>query len=432
MAYLIKRERGELTKFGLERVAHIPFLMTRGMEYAEEPSRYLRERALGLWHPRKRERSAYGFTRLLSERTIASYGDDLKIFLSFLERRRLDWKTITHLDVMHVYDTGMTSGKIKTRSGAKLEVSTINRRVGIALEFLLWASDRSYRPLFEISTTLAYKGVGQNGRRSGVSKPSVIGVRVGIHRVHPKRLRLPTSEEIQRFEKAVKHQQGFTKHLAVRWIFQTGCRLEETALVREAQLPDPSLIDLDRPVRMTICYGTKGERIAGDQSKRGKPRDLRFNRSFLVEVDVYRRLRRPKALERFRKLNPGKPDPLELFLNEATGQPFSRQAIYRAWHNTEFTPFKQFSPHHGRHAFACYTLLHLLDEEATRAKQTIAAMPRATVLTHADALIKLYLSPVLGHVNEATTTLYLEWITDHILVAEHRKRWANYLDEDQE
>jgi integrase len=179
---------------------------------------------------------------------------------------------------------------------------------------------------------------------------------------------------------------------------------------------------------MEILYGTKGGREPGDAAKAGKPRTLRFAASFLRELSDYATLRRAKAAGLFKAGHPGCPVPPQLFLSERTGEAITAAALYKAWHACESLPYPGFSPHIGRHSFACLTLLRLLQEEMALTAGTLGAVPRSTLLEHARNLVGVYIRPVLGHASETTTERYLGWIADHVWVAEHRGAWSAYLD----
>ncbi|MBB5713075.1 site-specific integrase [Sphingomonas xinjiangensis] len=429
MAFVLSRCSYELDGLGLTRFAHVPFLVLRDMSYPEEANRFLRERALGIWHPNRREATAYGEVVALSANTVRSYANDLKSFITFTERRRLDWRRLSHADLLGSYDKAMSSGQLRSRGSTPLAAATINRRIAIAIEFMLWGGDRALRGPFVVLSSRNGRSRSTGGRGRRTTSGGLIQGRIGIHRQHPSRLRLPSKQELDLWLAEVLARAGPTLHLAIRHIINTGCRLMETALVREWQVPDPDTVDLHRPARMEIFYGAKGGREVGDPDLKGAPRSLRFKRQHLVDLDRYRRLRRKKTLAVFKERNPGEPLPPQLFLSERTGKPITSQAIYRAWHNTATAPFPGWSPHLGRHTFACHTLLELLEEDAQRIKQFVQNQPRAYVVSRVEDLTRVYLRPILGHVDEKTTELYLEWIADHLFVANHRASWSNYLSE---
>ena len=75
-------------------------------------------------------------------------------------------------------------------------------------------------------------------------------------------------------------------------------------------------------------------------------------------------------------------------------------------------------------------MLRLIRDEAALIAKTIDTVPKSFVLQHATNLIDIYIRPVLGHILESTTERYVDWVADHLLVAEHRAAWALYLDGD--
>lgn len=415
----------QLRKAGLGSYAHIPFLMSAELDYLDDVNRFLRDRAWGLWTPQGGFASPYSKREILSENSIAAYGRDLENFWSYVEVKGLNWKLLTYLDLLEHYDRDMANGAWSS-SGEPLGNATINRRVDRAVEFLRWAADKKLRKALNVPMTTVSRAIYDG--RSARTQSTTVEVRAGKRRVDPKHLRLPTIEEVNRWLGEVRVKRGRTKALACRFVIETGARLEEAALIRADQLPDPDTISLDRPARVTICYGTKGRRTLGDPEKKGKERTLRFNRDFLVKLNNYKQLGRLKALKAFRKRNPGKPDPVELFLDEQTGQPLTRSAIYLAWHRAKTLPFAGFSPHAGRHTFACFTLLRLINEEFELIGATLDLIPRSAVFQNAQSLIDIYIKPVLGHVSRDTTERYVDWIADHLWVARHRADWSAYLE----
>lgn len=425
MAYLFKADRGALAAAGHERFAHVPFILSADMAYLDGPNRFLRERATGDWHLNRRDGAPNGRAPKPCENTVMAYARDIENAWSFFEHFGLDWRTVSYQRLLDTYDRWMGDGRWSS-DGKRLEDSTINRRVDTVVECLSWAADRGLRERFEVATELRTETV-RAGRFAHREQRSV-EIRIGRRRVHPRKLRLPAASEVQGWLAEVAVRRGRTKALMCRAILETGMRLEETALLRARQLPDPAEFGPGRPARMEILYGTKGSRVAGDPEKKGKPRTLRFTVAFLQELTNYKQLRRAKALSAFRSLNPGRPLPEGLFLSERTGEPVTPAALYKAWHECASLPFPGFSPHIGRHTFACFTVLRLIRDETALIAKTIDSVPKSLILQHATNLIDIYIRPVLGHVSERTTERYLDWVADHLLVAEHRAAWASYLD----
>lgn len=418
MAYLFRRTSTALQSAGFQAVAHVPFILYCDMSYADEVNRFLRERALADWHPNNRHGEPASRVRVPSENTIFAISRDLENFLTYVEIAGLNWRVLTYKELLAGYQADQSNGAWSER-GAPLAPSTINRRVGSVCEFLTWACDRGLRGSFEV-----LEGRSTSGRHSRKAL-----TRMGRVREPVERLRIPTVAEISIWLAEISAKRGKARELACRTVLETGMRLEEVALLQAEQVPDPTSIPGGYPARMDICYGTKGGRQVGDPSKRGKMRTLRFGMDFLYSLDDYRRLRRAKALALFRRSNPRGRLPKELFLDEATGYPLTSKMVYDSWVRCCHLPFPGWSPHAGRHAFACLLLLRLIHEECERIGKTVSTFPRTALIGSASDLVQLYIRPILGHVSEQTTARYLEWVADHFLIAEHRGAWSRYLDD---
>lgn len=194
MASLFEPDRSVLVASGYESVGHVPFLLSAGLEYLDEPNRFLRERATGAWHPNRREQSPYGRALRPSENTIRAYGRDLENALTYFETRKLDWRTIDYQQLLDTYDADMGTGRCSA-DGSGLGNSTINRRVDTLVEFLLWSGDRGFRRPFSVATELAPRNGSLRGAPAGRKRVKA-EVRIGRRRVHSRHLRLPTGAEI--------------------------------------------------------------------------------------------------------------------------------------------------------------------------------------------------------------------------------------------
>ena len=423
--YFGPEDRRSLQTKSVGRYDHVPFLLTADLKYLDEMNQFLRERALGEWTPGAARKSPFARVRALSANTIVAYGRDLENFCTYMEIKEINWKTISYSELLEQYDRDMSTGAWSS-TGENLKSSTINRRVDRAVEALQWAADRGHRGPFIVPTETVSRAIVRT--RSAKAQSATTEVRVGRRRADPRQLRLPTREEINRWLAEIRVRRGSTRALACEAVIDIGWRLEEVALFQADQLPDPDTISLDRPARMDICYGTKGGRTLNDPEKRGKARTVRFARDFLIKLNNYKQLGRVKALKAFTDRHPGERMPKQLFLDEVTGRPLGRGSIYVAWHRTKTLPFPGFSPHTGRHTFACFTLLRLLTEEYQLIERTVDLIPRSAVLQNVESLIDVYIRPVLGHVSRETTERYLDWIADHLWVSHHRAAWSAFLD----
>jgi integrase len=425
MAQLFRRDRAAFAPLDFDAVAHVPFLLNGDMSYADEANRFLRERALLDWHPSNRHGDPIAKVRVPAENTILAMAKDLENFLSYLEANGFDWRDMDYQRILETYQADQVSGAWSER-GQPLAPATVNRRVGTICEFLIWAGDRRLRSAFEVMRSLSR--VRDRSGTATTNRFHDVVTRAGRVRERAERLRIPTVAEIDAWLAEIEARHGKARALACRTILETGMRREEVALLRVSQVPDPDEILPGYPARMDICYGTKGSRRIGDPDKKGKLRTLRFGVGFLHALDDYRRLRRARALAAFRRAHPGEKLPGILFLDENSGRPLTAKMIYNAWTRCERLPFPGWSPHAGRHAFACLLLLRLIHEEGERIGKAAASLPRSALIGQATDLVQIYVRPILGHVSEKTTERYLEWVADHFLVAEPRAAWVHYLE----
>lgn len=423
MAFLIWPNNDLLLDTLFDKYFDIPFLISKNYQFIDDASAFLREKSIGNWIPGQPKRSNLALKERLSENTVRAYAEDLKNFVSYCERRRLDVKEITYQNLLETYDRDMGTGKW-SKKGKPLASETINRRMRVACEYITWTADNGIRGQFSVPTQNTRRSIGSFESRRSLE----VARRIGYRRNNLSRFRLPSRQQIAAFVREVHVRHGRARGTAVGFVFASGCRLEETVLLRADQVPDPDTVDLDKHGRIEIVYGAKGGRVPGDPSKAGKIRYIRIARDELVKLYNYKQLARSKAVVRYRQLNPGKLDPAELFLDERTGLPLSRQTLYRAWTRANNRPVEGKGVHTGRHCFACYLVLDILEQEASVLKLTLNQYPQSMLRSRVDDLISTHLSPVLGHVSEATTERYLDWLIDEIWVVTARKAYSDELD----
>ncbi|WP_341022291.1 site-specific integrase [Brevundimonas diminuta] len=421
MAYRFKRDFEQLRRHGFGSLAHVPFLLSSDLRYLDEFNQYLVERSEGAWHPNRRDGLAFGRVTLPSANTMSAYSADLENWATYLEQTGGNWRTITYQELLATYDADMFSGRWST-AGRGLSPSTINRRVDRAVEFMVWAADRGLRPAFLVVTTLSARS---HHSRGGEVRAVQFQARTSRHHQHPKRLRLPEEEEVQLWLDDVCRRSGPTLSLMCETVLQTGMRLEEVVHLREWQLPDLEGHNPGRPVRMEIRFGTKGGRRPGDLSLQGKVRHLRFDETFHQKLLSYRDLRRKVSQRRSAARRGTRSD--RLFLSERTGAPIQSGSFYRAWRTSECLPFEGFSPHLGRHYFACTTLMRLIRQEQSLRGSFDGVSPASSIEV-ARTLVSTYLRPVLGHMSVSTTELYLDWVADQLWTPSASGAWSSFLE----
>jgi hypothetical protein len=100
-----------------------------------------------------------------------------------------------------------------------------------------------------------------------------------------------------------------------------------------------------------------------------------------------------------------------LFLSDATGEPVSAQRLYDAWTGAVFLPFTGWSPHLGRHWWACKKLLKAVDGlRKIKALGANYGEGDAILTASATDVINLEIKPQLGHVSAETSEAYIVWI----------------------
>lgn len=409
-----------LSGLGYNSVAHVPVIFDSKHRYIREVNRYLRERATLDWHPsfaRGKMQATIQRRKLkyLAQKSLKNTADCLKNFIEWCDASDLDWRKANYLEHLMQYREHMASGAW-SQDGEPLASGTIEQRIDYACEFLTWAADRRLRLEFKMVTgsiTVSMKGgTGTNTSRS-------VTHRAGRKRQAPASLRLPKMEEIKFWLKSIKTKRGYSKWLLCRFILQTGCRASEAVLFRSQSLPpreDWNLIGDQITVRLE--HGTKG----------GKERDIRIPVSFALELDNYRMGRRLKSLTKYLKENKKFPQPMELFLSEYDGRPVSKNTLQKTW--KVGAPYSAWSPHLGRHTWACMTLINHMKNEARKYNEgDLSGMPEAFMWEAGRNAVQTQIQPQLGHVSEETTAQYLRWAISVVASSKHYTSWHDELNE---
>ncbi|MHC2234029.1 hypothetical protein [Bradyrhizobium diazoefficiens] len=123
----------------------------------------------------------------------------------------------------------------------------------------------------------------------------------------------------------------------------------------------------------------------------------------------------------------------KLFVSDAgehAGTPIRRHTIQRCFANVLPRP-KVWSPHKGRHAFACFFVLYALEAEARAHKSTVAGMGVNWVHNRGTEWLKM-LQRQFGHVDETTTQIYLKWLATAVGLAVMANGWHRFLADDEE
>lgn len=438
MAFMIIPSHERSTEIGIAHLAHVPVIWSAQWQLIEEASEYLIARSQGQWSPRNLESSTYSHQYKPAENSIVSYGRDLENFLTYCERRRLDWRKLDYQALLEFYQEDMQTGRA-AKEKAPLAPSTINRRVGTVCDFLGFAASTGRRGGFAVSYSSYFEKSksSQNGKNHR---------RVGRVRRRPDDLRLPSRQEIKNWLEGVRDSHrgpvGITAYLMCRMAIETGMRAEEIIMLRADEIPDPFSATEVRPgkqsLSLEIMHGTKGGRKAGDKEKIGKKRRIRISRNWLARLHDYKRITRQIALQKFRERQRNDGLPRELFLSPVTGQRYSYDRFREFWIQRGLRqttlPYADWTPHCGRHAWACYRLLDLFDSEFAKLRietGTIAPeqVPRVSFVNSiGQSLISTEIKPFMGHVSQETTELYLRWVAGAFGSDQYVRDWSNFLD----
>lgn len=419
---------------GFSALSHIPFVLDGQWRYEDSASWYLRDRAMLAFSPGTDSGTAQASGRYPTRKSLEAFGRALTNFLEWCEARRFDWRKVEYTKhLINGYQAEMQRGSWSA-SGRKLSARTINGRVGEACHFLDWASQRALREAFKIITVT--KNVSLPTHRNSRGHEAVQKeVRAGRVRPDPAKLRLPTDVEIEVWHRSVRIESGYTKALMCELILKTAIRREETCQWRIDTLP------LDRKdwlvrgesVTVTIEYGTKGAKTYEDDDleeggERGPARSIVMPLSLAEKLAHYREYMRPGNRSTFvrgasndaeRRARRRTPNNL-LFLSDTTGRPVKASRLYEAWTGASRRPFAGWSPHGGRHYWACKTLIAAIERHRRTAGANAPAVSLSpTWITGCanDALL-LEIKPQLGHIDPATTELYIKWVTQTFSQAE--------------
>ena len=442
----------DLGKAGFGRVAHVPAIFDSEPGYSRLPSRYLIDRAIGVWDPIGR--GAKPNPHLPSRISIKNFGYWLCNSLEWAEVRGVDLMTCDYTTVLiGRYQQEMLKG-IWSLRGEPLAAQTVNARIELALEFQMWCADKGYREPFLIPTNVRTYMAGShtNSKRNEVK---TVESRKGKVKANKHNLVFPSDAEIRLWRKRVYDQPvaGATHGLMVDHILETAIRREELACWRTDTLPlDPNdwkIVNPKQPkdlqqVSVTIEKGTKGREFYIDEfgDKIGPRGNIQLPLRLCEKIDAYRNKERLLALKHVtrgvRDLSKARQlidQSVHLYLHPQTGKRYTGDQIYQLWTKVERP--EHWSPHLGRDWWACQYLWQKMQEHAALIKQLhrlikpdadhpLLRALKDTVLQ----VIQLEIKPQLRHVSSATTEIYLQWLFNQLRVPLNLTRlWHEEVEE---
>jgi integrase len=420
LAFLYQPNARELETLGYGAIAKVPVLFGASGQYLRIENRYLRERAMLEWYPEKMLGSSRQSSSYPRFKTLLQIANELLNFHKFLELSNVHWEDAEFDPTITSYRSMQNDGKW-SKNGRPLAGSTTNGRVAVAADFLEWAAERGLRkpiavPRIKVQAPSHYTSFPKSKRVTGTPASAIVG---GV-REQPANLHLPTPAEIQLWLQSISARWGYTKFLAAKTCLEVALRrLELTSLTTEFAPRNPTDWDTNGDFMMLeIVNGTKG----------GKSRLVTVPVSLVVELHKYREGRRLKALAKLIRRDASAERPDALFLSEHDGSPLSYYSLYECWTKEVDLPFRGWSPHLGRHAWACYTLLDHIGLCSRQYNLDEKSLPAPWVDSIFKSGITMIIQPQLGHQSARTTEGYLQWVNAHLIMPRIYETWHAWLE----
>ena len=316
-------------------------------------------------------------------------------------------------------ETGRWSSK-----GVPLDFSTVNQRTDAATAYLAWAANRQLRPTFSvpmISSVRVVDSGSSSGRTFSATRVRAGRIRAPQNKAIRRYTMIPSAIEIRDWLGWVRQHRGYVKYLACKFILETGPRRGECV----------GGLEQDLPTREEIAMLTeRGQFMAPmelRETKGGRPRTIEVPLALVSELRQWADTKRLTLSYAFTKRT-GLPAPSRLFISDRSGfegTPVSAQTLYESF--TANRPVPNWSPHKGRHTFACCYMLHAMEYEARIAGSSLGTMPSGWIVERGSWWMAT-LRRQLGHVHEETTHLYLRWLMTAVQVAAGAASWHAFLN----
>ncbi len=348
----------------------------------------------------------------------------------------------TYVDHINgLYQTELLTG-LWGSTGRHLSPKTVNRYVDVATDFVQWLAAKGKRSHVVVPHFIRSLG-SQKAMAEGDHRSRAYQVRKGRVRESPSALRMPTDSEVDTWLESVYAEKGITLGLMCETVLMTAVRRQEVACWRTDTLPlnpddwlvvNPTADTRHQRVAVALRYGTKGCDYGKDHGdKIGPERMIKLPLHFAKKLHAYRKNVRPRLLQNWVAQGRGlksQRDRLEnsvhLFLNPE-GVRQSVSGFYNAWKSGKL-PYVEWSPHLGRHWWACTTLLQEVaaGQKHQESMYTESGAVTAILLT---GVIQIKIVPQLGHISSETTRLYLNWVGDQLGEALPERYQAGMLDD---
>jgi integrase len=191
------------------------------------------------------------------------------------------------------------------------------------------------------------------------------------------------------------------KRIGIRMLFQ-GCRGTEGAGVKLVHA-------------LAMSPTSSGHKAIAVLGKGQKWRDVEVDQTLIDEIDLYRRIERPRRLALFKRLNRNAPEPTALLLNAKNGNPITYTVLRRAFKQAAgVLGLERYKMHWSRHAFAANwlaanTILQI--RRSIAGGQVLTELLLSTVMEQ----LRPELAELLGHSSFETTKLYLSRAREAVL-----------------
>lgn len=417
-----------MIQLGYQKLAYVPFLVADDGSYPTEANRYLRERACLEWQPSAGEGTILArFTVRQTLQSREAMARRLMEFLLFCKSEGLDWREVSYLDdVIDKWQVGMLNGSA-SRTKKKLGNDTVNSRVSEASYFLLWSAERGFRKPFDIfykerRGTYSVRRIGRN--------PGAVS-RAGELPTIQSPLSLPTAGALDKWQVKLRARHGEVMALFAEFLIRTGVRISEGVGFRVEDLPEKTFGPdrnswredwiTAREVPCLISMGNKGPKIQLGSEQSAKPRYIYIPIDLADRLDHYKREGRKTLITRWvsaAKTNTERQQRqaearTDKFWLGKRGMPLKAGWVRQAWNNIDARPWK-WSPHRARHEFAVNTIV-----EYTKNMMDFAKIDSAPSMGWMYGImagqIEIILSPLLGHIDERTTKIYLTAARERLL-----------------
>lgn len=207
-----------------------------------------------------------------AERTIRSYGYDLKAFFIFLQRKGLAYEIVDAAMILEYveYLRSTHEGMIEIYVESARAGSTINRMLGTLYGFYCYLTSvediaNPVPQTLSVNPPVIFKDILYHTRKSNRTKKSVFKIKESSYHVH-----LLNNDEIRRMYAALPTERD---KLLFRFLLQSGARISEALSLRIDDIPVP-----DPTAPVTILAKIKSK---------GKYRNIYIPTELAIELDKY-------------------------------------------------------------------------------------------------------------------------------------------------